>query len=156
MLGAAAAPFVAPGVASATTYTNQTITVHSSASTSYTNTAVTLSDTLGDVVTPPDNGVVTYFLDSGTNHTGDVSSAACTLTGTSLNATAAGTCYVYATIPATTNGSNSFNAATSADVTVTFTNQFTFTTTTSLATVTSPVTFGSETSESSPLGDVTQ
>jgi hypothetical protein len=60
-------------------------------------------------------GAITYALDAGTN--GNTSDAVCQLAGTTVSATAPGTCYVYATIASDPN----YLGATSADVAVTFT-----------------------------------
>jgi hypothetical protein len=61
-------------------------------------------------------GAITYALDEGGN--GHTSSSLCALNDTTLSATGAGVCYVYATIAADSN----YQAATSVDATVTFTN----------------------------------
>ncbi len=60
-------------------------------------------------------GAITYTLDEGTN--GNTSDPACQLSGATVSATGAGTCYVYASIAADTT----YESATSADAAVTFT-----------------------------------
>jgi hypothetical protein len=88
----------------------QTITATVSSNSTPWNTTVTVGSTgsLG-------GGTISLSLDTGSN--GSDSSSACSLIGTSLTATGPGTCYVYASIAS----DSVYNAATSADQTVTFT-----------------------------------
>ncbi len=60
-------------------------------------------------------GTITYTLDEGEN--GNASDPVCQLAGTTVSATASGTCYVYAFIA----GDSNYDAATSTDVAVAFT-----------------------------------
>ena len=102
----------ATSVDATVTFTQHAQTITASAlptSTSWANTStVSSSGSSG-------TGAIAYSLDAGSN--GQNSSSVCQLSDTTVSATGAGTCYVYATIAADAN----YQSATSADVAVTFT-----------------------------------
>ncbi len=124
-----------PDVTVTFTAASQSITATVSASSAPFTSTVTVGST-GSLGT----GAITLSLDSGAN--GSTSDSVCSLSGATLSATGPGTCYVYASIAADDN----YGAATSPDVTVTFTaasQSITATVSASSAPFTSTVTVGS-------------